>query len=97
MRWRKPPLPPYNKDSIKGNHLMNIYHFTSLESKDNWNHTNGYVIEGDYGNTITKELVETFHKNGEFAHQSLDELISGYIETDGDNGEDVEIYDWFNT
>ena len=75
---------------------MNRYHFESFTEKGNWNHLNSYVIEGDYGDTITKELVEFFYKNGEFGHQTLDEMVSGWVETDEGVDDGVVVYDWFN-
>ena len=75
---------------------MNVYHFEAFNEKGNWDNLNSYCVEGDYGSTITKELVELFYSKGEFAHQSLDEMMSGYVESDGNNGESVIVYDWFN-
>ena len=75
---------------------MNIYHFDAVNEKDNYNHLNSYWIEGDYGNTITKELVELFHSKGYFAHQTLDEMVSGWIEADDVSDETVDVYDWFS-
>ena len=77
---------------------MNVYHFTSLASRGDYNNTNSYSIEGDYGNTITQELVETFHKEGRFAHQELDEIIDGWVEflETSTAGEIIDVYEWFN-
>ena len=77
---------------------MNIYHFTSLVCRGDYSCTQNYHVEGDYGNTITKELVETFHKEGKFDHQELDEIIDGYVEfleTETES-EIIDVFDWFN-
>ena len=77
---------------------MNVYHFDALTEKGNWDHLNSYFVEGDYGNTITQELVETLHKEGKFAHQELDEMLSGWVEflETGTESESIDVFDWFN-